>query len=282
MLFDNPIAASNVLKQTTNQLYIAPHPLLREYVAHYTVSLPASHPKKTSSKEYKELTLIPDASGCIIYTFSGGQLSESLWGPTSKIVKVKDDSSNNVFRFFIEFLPGGLYALTGISQIELIDKKLDVYEADQYLSLALRRILETSNHLNEVIIQVNDVLLRVASKYQKIHCPVPLIIKQLKYHHGNITIKDLAANTYISHRHINRLLECHVGMNAKQFARLIRINKAAQTYKSCLYSTSKEAAQMLGFFDESHLIRDFKEFCDTTPRAFLKNMSNYYNEAFKY
>ncbi|CZS11772.1 hypothetical protein CDFC105_93890 [Clostridioides difficile] len=39
--------------------YILPHKLLRQYIAHYTISIP-----DTSIKE--NLTLIPDASGCMI------------------------------------------------------------------------------------------------------------------------------------------------------------------------------------------------------------------------
>ena len=281
MLLDNPIILPNILKQTASHLYIAPHPLLKDYVAHYTISFPISKPT-TPSSGTKELTIIPDASGCIIYAFSNGQLSDSLWGPTSKLVRVKDDSDENIFRFFIEFLPGGLYALTGISQSELIDRQLSVFEAAPELFSALKYIFETSKHISEAISKVNHVLLRAIDAHQKSHSPAAGIIHHLKSHSGNISISQLAAETYISHRHINRLLECHVGMNAKQFARLIRINKAAQTYKFYAFDTSKDAAQMLGFFDESHLIRDFKMFCGTTPSTFLKNMSNYYNESFKF
>ncbi|WP_434284261.1 AraC family transcriptional regulator [Clostridium botulinum] len=43
-------------------------------------------------------------------------------------------------------------------------------------------------------------------------------------------------------------------------------------YKSCL-----NIAQILGYFDQSHFIRDFKQICDVSPNLFLKNMSDFYN-----
>jgi len=282
MLFDSPIITSNVLKQTKNQIYIAPHPLLRNYIAHYTFSFPIPHTKDSYNREAKDLTLIPDASGCMIYTYSNGHLSQHLWGPTTKIVNVKNEPDSNIHRFFIEFLPGGLYAITGIPQSELSDRQYTINEVDSPLSLPLMHIIEASKNLNEVVSKMNAFFLRTIDARNKVHIPLLPIISHIKYYKGNLQIKNLAQDAFISQRHLGRLFERHIGMNAKQFTRLVRINKAVDLYKTGLYATSSEVAQALGFFDESHLIRDFKELCNTTPNVFLKNMSNFYNEPFKY
>ncbi len=53
---------NNILNTCKQYTYILPHKLLRQYIAHYTISIP-----DTSIKE--NLTLIPDASGCMIFKF---------------------------------------------------------------------------------------------------------------------------------------------------------------------------------------------------------------------
>ncbi|EQG75157.1 transcriptional regulator, AraC family domain protein [Clostridioides difficile DA00165] len=50
---------NNILNTCKQYTYILPHKLLRQYIAHYTISIP-----DTSIKE--NLTLIPDASGCMM------------------------------------------------------------------------------------------------------------------------------------------------------------------------------------------------------------------------
>ena len=285
MLFDRPLINSNILRQTKSQIYIAPHPLLSHYIAHYTVSFPIINPPKDTaeiSKEKKFLTLIPDASGCMIYTYENDRISQHMWGPTTKIVKVENDSDASVYRFFIEFLPGGLHALTGITQSELSDTQYGIGEVDSALSQALMKVIESAKDLNEVIERMNTIFLKAIDSRRKTYTDLSPLLNYIKYYKGSFQVKDLAADYYISHRHLNRLFERHIGMNVKQFARLVRINKTVDLYKTKSYSASKEVAQALGFFDESHLIRDFKELCGTTPNAFLKNMSNFYNEPFKY
>lgn len=55
------------------------------------------------------ITLIPDLSGCIIYTYENNDFSSSQWGTTTKTVTIKNDVNLKKIRFFVEFMPGGLH-----------------------------------------------------------------------------------------------------------------------------------------------------------------------------
>ncbi|WP_242977225.1 AraC family transcriptional regulator [Clostridium botulinum] len=66
------------------------------------------------------------------------------------------------------------------------------------------------------------------------------------------------------------------------FSRLVRVNHSINIFKKIDYKSCLNIAQILGYFDQSHFIRDFKQICDVSPKLFLKNMSDFYNEPFKY
>ncbi len=304
MFINAPVQILNVIKRTKSQIYIAPHPLLSPYIAHYTLSFPKQPKSFAHAAEVRKLTLIPDASGCMVYAWNGTQFSESLWGPTTKIVEVTDDPYHPVHRFFIEFHPGGLHALTKFSQHDFSDKQFKIDEIDKPLSSLLSRALFiyqnrisslplNSAHIpsntfyaliiNQLIEEVNNILLKkVLDQEYDQHVLIHNITNTIRQTKGNLSIKALAENAYISQRHLNRIFERHIGMTPKQFARLVRINHVINFYQRAASAPASIVAQHLGFFDESHLIRDFKTFCAVTPNQFLKNMSNFYNEPFKY
>jgi len=42
-----------------------------------------------------------------------------------------------------------------------------------------------------------------------------------------------------------------------------------------------DVAARAGYFDQPHLIRDLREICGVTPGAYVANMSDFYNDAYK-
>ena len=41
-------------------------------------------------------------------------------------------------------------------------------------------------------------------------------------------------------------------------------------------------AQLLGYYDQAHFIHDFKAIVGVSPKAYLENMSSFYNENYKF
>lgn len=264
------------------QFYFMPHPILRNYVSHYTFGYSVAKYKKPINNLAEELTLIPAGGGCMIFGCDSRELYESCWGPTSKPVKVqKDDSTKDERMFFIEFLPGGLYAFTGIPQSELRDLQCSAYEVEKALTRDLKAVAMTSQSVEEQVFRTDNILIEALEKKATMHISVISALSKIKQSGGQVLIKSLAENEYISERHLNRLFENDIGLSVKMFARLTRINRAIKLYKSNVSLNISCVAQETGFFDESHFIRDFNEFCNTTPNTFAKKMSDFYNEPFK-
>lgn len=283
-LFFNDISVNRHLKikETPNHIYIAPHPLLSNYIANYTISFPDTNEMRTCRDNISDLTLIPDSSGCIIYTYENNNFSSSLWGATTKTVTVKNDVNLKKIRFFVEFMPGGLRAITGINQSELCDIQAQVGEVDKYLSYSLIHAMEISNNIDDMLSMVNMIFLKAIDKNNKQNSVIDSALNRIKATNGVLTIKELSANEYISERQLNRLFNEYIGINAKMFSRLVRVNHSINIFKKIDCDSYVNIAEILGYFDQSHFIHDFKQICGTSPNSFLKNMSDFYNEPFKY
>lgn len=95
---------------------------------------------------------------------------------------------------------------------------------------------------------------------------------------GNVRINDLANNVAWSSRHLNRLFQLYTGLSTKTFTKIIRMQHACRQ----LYLTphkSLSSALELGFFDQSHLIKDFRKHLLSKPTDFSNRfMSVFYNQ----
>jgi AraC-like DNA-binding protein len=258
--------------RTANQLYIMPHPALSTYIAHYTLSFA----KSTIVPE--SLTLIPDASGCLIFTFDGSCFTSKLWGATTKIVKVR----NGIYpmRLFIEFRPGGLYALTGIKQTELTDLQLSADLVNHELCLKITHALTSAKDLNSLVGSLNKLLLS-AIQNKKIAPAIISAINNIRQAQGCCSVQKIAAQEFYSERHLNRLFNEYLGMNMKTFTNIIRINHIF-TRLSKQSHLPANIAHIAGYYDQAHFIHSFKELCGVTPTDYFKNMSAFYNEPFKF
>lgn len=85
---------------------------------------------------------------------------------------------------------------------------------------------------------------------------------------GGGRVSDIASRIGMTERTLERAFDACVGMSPKRLARLLR-------FRAAVARPDLDA----GYFDESHLIRDFHEFCGTTPAEFRREQ-NAINEAF--
>lgn len=83
-------------------------------------------------------------------------------------------------------------------------------------------------------------------------------------------ISKLAEGLSVSQRHLGRVCHDHIGVTPKLMARVYRFEKSF----SHLYSQKEEddfkALIDLGFYDQSHFIKEFKRFSGMTPEEYKK------------
>ncbi|MEG0379078.1 MAG: helix-turn-helix transcriptional regulator [Eubacterium sp.] len=263
-----------LLYKTPTHTYIAPHPALAAYIAHYTfcfqtLSNDAALPER--------LTLIPDASGCIVSSFNGRHLTNCFWGPTTKTVTVYGDIDSQPLRFFVEFLPCGAHGLLGLNLKEFTNQREDLSLVHPTVDRRIQESFEYSRDITHLARSLDTLFLELLSGISQTPSATPIITNLSDFP----SLKSLSEKAGYSERHLQRLFTETLGIPYKTYIRLTRVNLALKKLEAGPLSFTN-LAHTLGYYDQPHFIHDFKAVCDETPTGYIERMSDFYNEAFKF
>jgi AraC-like DNA-binding protein len=92
---------------------------------------------------------------------------------------------------------------------------------------------------------------------------------KLKSTGGLISIGALAEDLGWSRKHLIHRFRGQVGMPPKTVARLLRFHAALEQLKRSDGTRWVEIAHSCGYYDQAHLIRDFRDFAGCAPGEFL-------------
>lgn len=96
-----------------------------------------------------------------------------------------------------------------------------------------------------------------------------------------ISVTELASIACLSKKQFERLFSSFVGINPKEYTRIVRFQKALEQMQHQVGKEINQAqiAYTSGYADQSHFIREFKKFSGYTPMSLLK-VSNPYSDLF--
>lgn len=83
--------------------------------------------------------------------------------------------------------------------------------------------------------------------------------------HVNAVASDLG----VSERHLRRVFHETIGVSPKAFARLMRFRRALRAARSDDQARWASIAADAGYYDQAHLIAEFRAITGSTPRSFL-------------
>jgi AraC-like DNA-binding protein len=140
----------------------------------------------------------------------------------------------------------------------------------------------TARHLTERMQDVSDWGSRfqildefIANRLARSTGPSPGICwawRQLNETGGLIGARALASELGCSHKHLITRFRREIGLPPKVMARIIRFSRVTGLLKTNQVNNWVRIANQCGYYDQAHLIRDFREFAGSTPGEFLGRM----------
>ena len=88
---------------------------------------------------------------------------------------------------------------------------------------------------------------------------------------SNAKVEDIAKKYQISRKHLNSLVQRNLGKPLSEYRKIFRFRNVINNYQG-LKSLTELSYEHL-FFDQSHLIKDFKSFTEINPNLFFKNVN---------
>jgi AraC-type DNA-binding domain-containing proteins len=92
-------------------------------------------------------------------------------------------------------------------------------------------------------------------------------VEVVRAHSGTLSVNALVEQTGYSHRHVVDRFRTRVGLSPKRFCRVVRFQSALSRARDGPVDWP-QLALACGYYDQAHLIRDFRAFADLTPTAY--------------
>lgn len=94
----------------------------------------------------------------------------------------------------------------------------------------------------------------------------------------SVRVTDLVDTLHVSERQLRERFNRAVGVPPQLYIRIRRFNKAMHLMDSGEYDRLSDIAHVLDFHDQSHFIRDIKEFSGKTPKGITQKVREFYHD----
>jgi AraC-like DNA-binding protein len=248
---------------------IRPSPAVEPYVEFYwTLEL-------ESAPGYEQ-RIIRDGRAGIILNFASPfeSLAKGVWKSQPECFFVGQITGPLLLRpsgaakmIGIQCRPNGAAQLLGLPISELTDSAVALDDLQPKLFRQLERVRAMPSAPQSI--EALDNILRSFSERVRIDDRlVSYAIGNIEQAGGSVSIKDVAARAGCTARQLERRFRNSVGISPKLFSRMQRFQDVLRVADEP-DSDWINAAVRCGYYDQAHLIRDFREFSGKTPTALL-------------
>ena len=185
-----------------------------------------------------------------------------LTGPQFSRVNVKVHRALRSVR--IDFLPGAVYRILGIPMQEMFDGGYDAIDFFGTEMKSLHAELQHTPDLEKCKTLVENFFIKQITSAREI-LPFDAAMRLLLLQDGNMSIEKAASLSCLSTRQLERKCNERLGMNPKMYSRILRFSKAYRLHESFPQSSWTSVAHEAGYYDQMHMIRDFKLFAGVNP-----------------
>lgn len=213
---------------------------LRDHLTHVQETLP--HPN---------VHVVFERNNSLVFGLVTGKFSRLLEG-RSRAVGVK-------------FAPAMFRSSLGIPVSQITDRSVPVRAVFGSDSTSLEGTLLSEIEDDEI---VNAADCFFQSRIPKVDSNADLakaLVREVLCRRDLLTVEHLARLSGLGMRSLQRLFSEYVGVSPKWVIRRYRLHEAVERIRSGEFANYPQLAQELGYFDQAHLINDFKSIIGYAP-----------------
>jgi AraC-like DNA-binding protein len=172
------------------------------------------------------------------------------------------------------FKPHALNSLLGINASELTNSsvKPGQFSAEDLNS----QLMEAASEQKRITLLTNFLI----SQQKRRKTRDKLVQESLGLIQSNIrsaSVKYLLDQFSISERQFEKRFTQSVGIAPQFYIRIKRFNEAISLIKTGQFERLTDVAYVLNYYDQSHFIRDIKEFSGITPKSLAQALNDYHH-----
>ncbi|MFB4169383.1 DUF6597 domain-containing transcriptional factor [Virgibacillus sp. JSM 102003] len=248
--------------------------MLRPYICCYWSALP--YKKQITEYSYE---IIPDGCTDIIFEYDNKKQTSSIkyYGIFEGYFRTTEQFNPGKMTFGIRFYPGSSAYFIREKAKDTAKKQVDLNQLDSSVLKKLYDKMQQDTEISYLIASCDEILSHALKGGNISHQDLLLnnILYQIVSGHGTIPVEELSKKEVIGQRRMNRLFEERIGLSPKKFSQVIRFQSVLTDW---LYY-SPETIIAAEYYDQSHLIKDFKKRIGKNPSSI--KMSDFYNTSFQ-
>ena len=210
---------------------------------------------------------LPDGRTRLVFrALEGGRRADlSVTGPQTRALF---KSSPGIVRAVVlSFKPGWSAPLLGVAAHALTDRIVPLEDIWGRAAADLCQELLAASSVPDVLERLGHALAARTRTFEP--ASARLARQAVRLLEGDeARVESVAEQLGVTSRHLRRAFAESVGIGPKEFARSVRLQRAVRTA-----ATSKDWVRIAadaGYYDQAHLIADFRELVGLTPGAFQR------------
>jgi AraC-like DNA-binding protein len=214
----------------------------------------------------EQTIVVPDGCFDLIFACGPSRAEASIYGTVT--VNTRFAILPGATYFGVRFHPGVLPWGMGFSGAELVDRSFRLSDVPEWNLLA-RQIMEEDAFTKRVELfasksaKVGDRQADSASFRLALAALGAILARR-----GDVQVGTLEAETGYSARYIDKTFTEYLGVSPKSYCKFIRFQTLLCQINRREGETLMDSAIESGYYDHSHMLRDFKAFTSFSPRQY--------------
>ena len=168
----------------------------------------------------------------------------------------------------VHFRPGGAFPFLGVPAGQLADTHVDLEALWGRPAAELRERLCAAATPAERFSLLEQTLAARLDRTTDRHGAVPVALDAFERTGTGVRVRDVARRVGLSQRRFIQVFAAEVGLTPKLYGRVRRFQRALALVRAVPAPDWAQLAVECGYFDQSHLIRDFRAFAGLTPEEY--------------
>ena len=170
------------------------------------------------------------------------------------------------------FSPLGINAFLEKELHKYSDGVFPSFEPFEDFKFAMKEVLSITDEKAKIKLLENYWL----SKFRGFEHPflANVVAELMKVDDSPTSISEIAAKYKVSRMTLNKHFKAYIGKTPSQFRKIVRFRNAMKQHSKKISDNQlTDIAYHLNYFDQSHMIKDFKSLTGYSPKEFFANIS---------
>ncbi|GGM94407.1 hypothetical protein GCM10010967_29570 [Dyadobacter beijingensis] len=251
---------------------ITPPPHLQDYIKYYWALESTGQP----GEQVHFVTIADGSPGIIFQQSPDTSFQESkelapifLYGQSTVHTRIVSPARFSTIGAY--FYPHALKSIFGMDAHELTNDCLDL---DLFLNgRRLRERLESAADMEAKAAVISECLWeQICRNDHGLQAAARYAMQRIIQSQGGISMKELRQELQVSERTLERRFQEGIGLSPMLFARICRFQASLNQLRGQSYDKLSDIAFEQEYADQSHFIRNFREFTGLTPFQFRKSV----------